>query len=343
MAITRAPFGKLPDGTTAELFTITNAQGAILKVTNYGGTIVELHMPDKQGKLANVVLGFRTFEEYLKNPPYFGVTVGRFANRIAKGSFSIRGKSYTLPKNDHGINTLHGGTRGFNSYLWDATLGANTVTLKMVSPDGDQGFPGTLHAMAGFSLTHDNEVILTFGAQTDAPTPVNLCNHAYYNLAGAGNGNVLGHTMYLNASRYTPVDDLLIPTGEIAPVAGTPLDFTRPQTIGARIGQLTGGYDHNFVIDHPKPGDLTLAATARDPVSGRVMDVLATQPAVQLYTGNFLDETLVGNGGRYGKHGGLCLETQHFPDSPNRVNFPDTILLPGQKYAHKAVHRFRTI
>ena len=342
MAITKTPFGKTSDGQAVDLFTLTNAQGAVAKVTTFGAILTELHIPDKHGKLANVVLGFSTFDSYLTPHPHLGSTVGRYTNRISNGQFTLDGKTYTLAKNDHGVANLHGGPRGFDKFVWTAAIHGNTLELTLVSPAGDQGFPGTLRATATYTLSDKNELILTFGATTDAPTPINMCNHSYFNLAGAGMGSVLNHTVYLNAKCYTPTDAKLLPTGEILPVAGTPLDFLTPTVIGARIAQLPGGgYDNNFVINHANPGDLTLAATVTEPISGRIMDVLTTQPAVQLYTGNFLDGSVTGNGGKYLQHYGFCLETQHFPDSVNHPNFPNTILRPGQTYHHQAIYRFR--
>ena len=345
MPISKSPCGKTTDGQAVELYTLTNAQGASAKVISYGAILTELHIPDKQGKLANVVLGFPSLDSYLQTHPFFGATTGRYANRISNGQFVLDGKTYTLPKNDHGIATLHGGTRGIDKYVWSAASNGNTLTFTLLSPAGDNGFPGNLKLTATYTLTDKNELVLTFGATTDAPTPVNLCNHSYFNLAGAGAGTILNHTMQINAKSYTPTDANLLPTGEIAPVAGTPLDFTTPTAIGARIAQLAkapgGGYDNNFVINHAKPGDLTLAATATDPASGRIMDVLTTQPAIQLYTANFLDGTLTGNGGKYVQYGGFCLETQDFPDSVNHPNFPNTIIRPGQPYHHQAIYRFR--
>lgn len=342
MAITKSPYGKTTDGQAVDLYTLTNSQDASAKVTTFGAILTELHVPDKHGKLANVALGFSTLDGYLKPHPHLGSTVGRYANRIADGQFTLDGKTYTLAKNDNGVANLHGGPRGFDKFVWTAAVHGNTLELTLISPAGDQGFPGTLKATATYTLTDKNELILTFGATTDAPTPINMCNHAYFNLAGAGTGTVLNHLVYLNAQCYTPTDANLLPTGEILPVAGTALDFTKPTAISARIAHCSGGgYDNNFVINHAKPGDLTLAATVTDPASGRIMDVLTTQPAIQLYTGNFLDGSVTGNGGTYLKHYGFCLETQHFPDSVNHPNFPNTILRPGQTYHHQAIYHFR--
>lgn len=342
MAITKAAWGKTPEGSPVDLYTLTNARGMVAKVTTYGGILTELHAPDKQGKIDNIVLGFSTLASYLKGHPYFGATVGRYANRIAKGTFTLNGKTYHLPINN-GPNSLHGGDVGFDKKVWEASASGKTLTLTLRSPDGDQGYPGNLAATVAYTLTDENELILTFEAVSDAPTPVNLCNHSYFNLAGAGQPSIMNHTLYLNASAYTPVNEELIPSGQIAPVADTPMDFTHPTTVGARAAQVPGGYDHNFVINHKKPHDLTLAATVTEPTTGRALDVLTTQPGVQFYAGNFLDPSIHGNGGSYPKNSGLCLETQHFPDSPNHPNFPSTILEPGRKYSEKTIYRFRTI
>lgn len=341
--VTRSAFGKMPDGTAVELFTLVNSAGVTLKVTNYGTIITELHVPDRQGKTADVVLGFDSLEGYLAGHPYFGCTVGRFANRIAKGQFTLEGKTYQLAINN-GPNTLHGGIKGFDKVVWKAEpLEGSGVRFTHVSPDGDENFPGTLNVEVSITLTDENEVVLDYKATTDKATPVNLTNHSYFNLAGAGNGNVLDHVMMLNASHYTPVDDTSIPTGEIAPVARTPMDFTSPHPIGARmrnIGNTPAGYDHNYVIDSGFK-KLAMAARTSDLKSGRVMETFTTTPGVQLYTSNYLDSTLKGKQGKvYPQYGAFCLETQYFPDSVNKPNFPSCILHPGQLYHQKTIYKF---
>jgi len=345
--IIKTPYGLLPDGSHADLFTFTNTRGVVAKITNYGGHLTELHVPDKSGRVANVVLGFDNLAQFVAPHPSFGATIGRVANRIARGTFTLSGKTYHLPTNA-GTSTIHGGPKGFEKYLWHASLSADTLTLTLDSPDGDMGFPGNLRATVSFSLSDTSELIITFAATADQPTPVNLCNHAYFNLAGAGNPSILDHILYLNANAYTSTDAQQIPTGQIASVAGTPMDFNTPTAIGARIAQVlgggaAGGYDHNYVVNHPSPNsrDLVLAATVTDPKSGRSMDVLTTQPGVQLYTANNLNGKIAGNGGAYPKQSALCLETQHFPDSVHHAHFPTTVIHPGQTYRERAIYRFR--
>jgi len=343
MPITRSEFGRTPEGKAAELFTLTNANGVILKITNYGARVTELHVPDRAGKLANVTLGFDHFTGYLGDQPYFGTIVGRVSNRIAKGTFQVEGKTYHLTINN-GHNTLHGGKAGIDRALWKSTpierKDGPGIDFSHVSPDGDQGFPGNLAIAACYTLTNDNAMRVELEATTDRTTPVNLCNHAYFNLAGAGSGTIYDHVVTLNASRYTPVNSELIPTGELLPVAGTVMDFTNPMPIGLRIHEVPGGgYDHNYVIDRAS-GELIKAARVEEPASGRTMDVQTTQPGVQFYTGNFLDGSLTGIGGKYIRHGGFCLETQHFPDSVNHPNFPTTLLRPGETYRETAVYKF---
>lgn len=342
MSVTRASFGRA-NNQSVELFTITNAHGLVMKVTNYGGIITELYTPDRSGRLANIVLGFDSLPPYLQPHPYFGATIGRFANRIAGGEFVLNGKTYKLPRND-GPNTLHGGPHGFDKVVWRATVLADGVRLDYTSPDGDQGFPGTLEASVIYRLTDDNHLLAEYSATSDQPTPVNSTNHSYFNLRGAGQGDVLGHVLYLAADAYTPVDATLIPTGEVRPVAGTPFDFRQALPIGARIAQLKqghpqGGYDHNFVV-RGELADLKRVALVSEPTTGRAMEVHSTQPGVQLYTGNFLDGSLRGHGGVYVQHGALCLETQHFPDSVHQPDFPSTILLPSETYHQRATFKF---
>lgn len=336
-------FGALPDGRTVTLFTLTNLNGLVAKVTNYGTIITELHVPDRRGQLADVVLGFDRLEPYLKGHPYFGCTVGRVANRIAGGQFTLDGKTYKLAVNN-GPNHLHGGLRGFDKVLWQAEpQGAEALKFTYLSPDMEEGYPGRLEVTVLMTLTPANELRIDYTATTDKATPVNLTNHSYFNLAGEGAGDVLGHVLMIAADHYTPANAALIPTGEIKPVKGTPLDFTRPTPIGARFSQLQGdplGYDNNFVLNSGGRS-LALAARVAEPKSGRVMEVHATQPGIQLYTANFLDGSLVGKRGvAYARHSAFCLETQHFPNAVNEPGFPSVILRPGQTYRHTTNYRF---
>ena len=350
-SISRKPFGKTADGTPVELYTLTNGRGMTVSITNYGATVVSLWVPDRNGKPGDVVLGFDTLEEYLAGCPYFGAVVGRYGNRIAKGRFTLDGKEYTLATNNN-ENHLHGGLKGFDKVVWTAKgvladKGPGLV-LSYLSEDGEEGYPGNLRVTVRYIVTDDNELVIHYDATTDKPTPVNLTNHSYFNLAGQGSGTILDHQMMLNADRFTPVDKGLIPTGELRSVADTPMDFRRPTAIGARIDQDTeqlrfgGGYDHNWVLNK-KDGEMSLAARVYDPSTGRVMEVFTTEPGVQFYCGNFLDGSKVGKGGKAYKHRyGFCLETQHFPDSPNKPDFPSTILKPGEKYSTTTVYKFST-
>lgn len=344
MSIQTSSFGKTRSGQEVLLFTLTNAKGAVVKLTTWGARIVELHMPDRTGKLANLVLGFDRVEGYF-NPaePYFGCTVGRVANRIAGAKFTLDGTTYSLPANN-GANTLHGGTEGWDKRVWTAvateTPEGPSVTFTLTSPDGDQGFPGSVQAKTIYTLTHNNELKQQFIATTDKATLVNMTNHSYFNLRGAGNGNVLGHELILAADRFTPVNDQLIPTGQRVTVHGTPLDFTTPQLIGTNI-VAAGGYDHNFDLRN-EDGSMVRAAHVREPESGRVMEVLTTQPGIQLYTANFLDGSLKGNGGAYLAHSAFCLEPQHFPDAIHQPAFQSPTLRPGQTYNHAVIYRFST-
>lgn len=339
--VMQTQFGTMPDGRPVELYTLTNANGAVLKVINYGTIITELHVPDRAGRLGDVVLGFDNLGQYLAGHPYFGCTVGRVANRIAGAKFTLEGKTYTLAAND-GPNHLHGGLKGFDKVLWQAEV-QNDASVKFTytSPDGEEGYPGNLAVTVVMTWTDQNELVLEYTATTNKPTPVNLTNHSYFNLASEG--DILGHVLMLSASQYTPADASLIPTGEIKPVAGTPLDFTMPTPIGARFDQLDTnprGYDHNFVINRAGKG-LALAARVFEPNSGRVMEVFTTEPGVQLYTGNFLDGSLKGKRGVvYSQYTGFCLETQHFPDAVNKPAFPSIILRPGHTYHQTTVYRF---
>lgn len=344
--VVREVFGKLPDGREAHRFVCRNAAGAVMKLTDYGATLVELHVPDREGRLGNVVLGFPTLEGYLQHTAYFGCTVGRYANRIAGGKFTLDGQEYTLAANN-GSNHLHGGLRGFDKVLWTAEEFTDErgvgVAFTYRSADGEEGYPGNLDTWAVYTLTGENVLRIEWTATTDRPTVVNLTNHAYWNLAGEG--NILEHELMLAADEYLPVNEGLIPTGQRAAVAGTPLDFTRPHTVGSRLAALKadqpppGGYDHCYVL-RSQDGSLALAARLREPACGRVLEVWTTQPGIQLYTGNFLDggET---NGG-FAQHAALCLETQHWPDSPNREEFPSTVLRPGETYRQVSEFRFRT-
>lgn len=344
MGITKAAFGSLPDGRSVDIYTLTNSNGIRARIMNYGGTLVSLEAPDRTGKMADVVLGFDNIEGYVKDSPYFGCITGRFANRIAHGRFTLDGVEYKLAKND-GENHLHGGLVGFNKKIWQVEAsevkGAPTMKCTYRSPDGEEGFPGNLDVTVVYTLSDSNEWAIVYSAVTDKATPVNLTNHTYWNLAGEGTGDVLGHEMQIFASRYTPVDSGLIPTGEVKTLDASPLDFRTSTPIGARIAQVEGGYDHNYVLDGPT-GSLTLAARACDPKSGRVLEVSTSEPAIQLYTGNFLGGFSGKKSVPYGKHFGFCLETQHYPDSVNQPDFPSVILRPGQTYRHVTVHKFLT-
>ena len=350
--VSRAPFGTLPDGSPIELFTFTNAHGVEVRAMTYGGIIVSLRVPDRRGRLDDIVLGHDAAAPYVaNNDPHFGAIVGRYANRIAKGRFVLDGKTYQLPTNN-GPNHLHGGVKGFDNVLWRAEPvqddGGAGVALTYTSRDGEEGYPGTLTARVTYTLTHKNELIVDYHATTDAPTVINLSQHSYFNLAGHGARDVLDHELQIFADRFTPVDEALIPLGELAPVEGTPFDFRKPTTIGARIDRdhvqirRGRGYDHNFVLTRAADG-LQRAARVSERSSGRTMDVATTEPGVQLYTGNFLDGTITGKQGRvYQRRFGFCLETQHFPDSPNKPSFPPTVLRPGAEFRSRTVFTFGT-
>lgn len=344
--LTQDTFGKLKDGREVVLFTLRNKDDCVAKVMTYGALLTELHVPDRKGRLADVVLGFDNLEGYLAGHPYFGATVGRVANRIAKGKFTLKGVEYTLATNNP-PNHLHGGERGFDKVLWLAepvnVEDGVAVKFTYVSKDGEEGYPGNLTAMVTYTLTNKNELRVDYQATTDKATPVNLTHHSYFNLAGPAAGNIHGHELTILADTYTPNDATGIPTGEIKPVAGTPLDFTQPTTIGKRIAELKGepgGYDHNYVL-RGKAGELVSAAIVREPQSGRIMEIFTTEPGLQFYSGNYLDGKLKGKGGvTYQKHQGFCLEAQHFPDSVNHPHFPSVILEPGATYKQTTIHRF---
>jgi aldose 1-epimerase len=341
-------FGEMPDGTTIEDYTLTNAHGAQIKIIPYGGIITEIRVPDRQGQLDDVVLGFDDLKSYLSGHPYFGCLVGRVANRIANGKFTLDGKTYTLATNN-APHTLHGGKEGFDKKVWKVqdkgtAPGKGWIRLNYLSKDGEEGYPGNLTSTVTYTWTDGNELRIDYQATTDKPTPVNLTNHSYFNLRGTKMpGDILGHEIYLAAANYTPANETLIPTGKIEPVAGTPFDFTKPIAIGARIDQLKGnpgGYDVNYVLDSGGK-KLALAARVTEPKTGRVLEMHTTEPGVQFYSGNFLDGTLKGKGGvAYKKHFGLCLEAQHFPDAVNQSNFAPIIRRPGQTYMQTTVYRF---
>jgi len=340
------PFGSA-DGQAVTLYTLRNSKGAEARICNYGGIVVSLKVPDKNGTIGDVVLGYDKLEDYVKVTPYFGCLVGRYGNRIARGQFTLNGVTCTLATNNY-PNALHGGAKGFDKRVWqakayDSPAGPQLV-LRYVSKDGEEGYPGTLFVKAAYTLTEDNGLRLDYAATTDKDTVLNLTHHSYFNLAGKG--DILGHEVMLPAGRFTPVDATLIPTGELKPVAGTPFDFTRPTAIGARINQedeqlkFGGGYDHNWVFTK-RIGDLTLLARVTEPTTGRVLEVWSTEPGLQFYTGNFLDGTITGKGGWVYQHrNAFCLEPQHFPDSPNQPNFPSVVLKPGQTYRNTIIYRF---
>ncbi len=357
-------FGQTQSGDVVDLYTLTNRRGMEVSISTYGGVVVSLKVPDRTGAPGDVVLGFDNLEGYLKPNPYFGAIVGRYGNRIAHGQFTLDGVEYTLAKNN-GENSLHGGNRGFDKRIWTATNpadigyvvgirsllpwrdhGAQSLELTYQSKDGEEGYPGNLSATVTYTLTDNNALRIDYAATTDKDTVVNLTNHSYFNLAGQGNGDVLGHQVTVFADRFTPVDKTMIPTGELRNVQGTPFDFRRPHAIGERINasdeqlRLGRGYDHNFVLNRTGSG-LELAARVSEPKTGRVLEVLTTEPGVQFYTANFLDGTLKGKGGKvYGPRSAFCLETQHFPDSPNKADFPSVVLKPGGRYRTTTVYHF---
>jgi len=332
---------------TIEVFTLKNAQGAEVQITNFGARVISIKVPDRDGKFGDVVLGFDSLASYQSPNPYFGGIVGRYANRIAKGKFTIDGTTYQLAANDRS-NHLHGGIKGFDNVVWSARLEAPTqLDLTYESPDGDEGYPGTLITKTTYSLTEDNGLSIELRAMTDKPTVVNLANHSYFNLTGDSTKSILDHKIQINADHFTPTDAESIPTGELAAVEGTPFDFRTLTPIGARIAEKDQqlvygfGYDHNWVLNKANPTELFLAAKVVDPLSGRQLEVLTTEPGLQFYSGNLLDGSVTGKGGvRYVKYAGICLETQHFPDSPNQPTFPSAELKPGQEYYHRVIYRF---
>ncbi len=342
--VEKKAFGKLPDGTEVEEYTLHSGKGAVAKIITYGATLTELWVPDKSGKNADVVLGFDNLQQYLGDHPFFGATIGRYGNRIAKGQFSIDGHQYSLFLNN-GPNSLHGGKEGFNRKVWRAepVKAAHGAAVKFtyVSKDSEEGYPGTLTTSVTYELTDDNALKLTYHASTDKPTVVNLTNHSYFNLSGAGSGDILNEVLQIDADRYTPVDSTLIPTGELKSVEGTPFDFRKPTAIGARNAQVpgTGGYDHNFVLNG-SAGKLRKIGSVSDPASGRAMEIWTTEPGVQLYVSLGLNGSIHGIGGAYAKFGALCLETQHFPDSPNHPAFPSTVVRPAKDYHSETIYKF---
>jgi aldose 1-epimerase len=342
MDIKKQFFGKTEDGKSVDSYTLTNAHGLKAEIITFGGIVTSLQVPDRNGKFADIVLGCDDVNDYAKKSPYFGALIGRFGNRIAKGKFTLDGVEHTLATNNS-PNHLHGGVKGFDKVVWTAkpmqTKEGQALKLTYKSRDGEEGYPGNLSCTVTYTLTDNNELKISYEAKTDKDTIVNLTHHSYFNLAGFSSGDVLGHELMINADRFTPVDKTLIPTGEIKAVKGTPWDFTKPTAIGSRIKDVEGGYDHNYVLNSSN-GSLALAATAYEPKTGRVLEVSTTEPGVQFYSGNFLDGTLKGKGAVYNKHAGFCLEAQHFPDSPNKSNFPSVVLKPGKKYTQLTVYKF---
>lgn len=347
-----AAFSRIIDGSQVDLYTLKNSNGLEVKITNYGGIVVSLTVPDRNGTLGDVVLGYETLNEYIGMTPYFGALIGRFGNRIANGRFTLNGLEYQLAQNE-GLNALHGGRKGFDKVVWQAdkadTIDGPALKLTYTSKDGEENYPGALHCVVIYILTNSNELKIVYAAETDKLTFVNLTHHSYFNLKDGGTSQILEHELMINASRFTPIDKGLIPTGELRPVAGTPFDFSRSTPIGARIEnddeqlKLAKGYDHNWVLDR-QGKDPALAASLYEPASGRLMEVLTTEPGLQFYSGNFLDGTNRGKGGAAYQHRtAVCLEAQHFPDSPNRLEFPTTELKPGEKYTQTTVYRFSTI
>jgi aldose 1-epimerase len=349
-AMSKTAIGKTAAGEAVDLYTLRNAKGLSVDIANYGGIVVSLRTPDRNNRINDIVLGFDTLDGYLGDHPYFGAIIGRYGNRIAKGRFSLDGQEYSLARNN-GENHLHGGIRGFDKVVWTARLNpaSNSLELSYLSKDGEEGYPGNLSVKVTYTLTENDELKIDYDATTDKTTVVNLTNHSYFDLRGQeSQGDISGHRIMIAADRFTPVDSGLIPTGELRPVEGTPFDFRQPRAIGERISaddeqiRIGKGYDHNFVLNS-NGGTLALAARVTEPDTGRVMEVYTTEPGVQFYTGNFLDGSIIGKGGkRYAHRSGFCLETQHFPDSPNHPNFPPVILKPGSRYRTTTVYGFST-
>lgn len=349
-SISKTDFGKTPAGKAVEIYTLRNAKGAEARIMTYGGIVQSLKLPDRNGKLEDIVLGYDDLAGYIKETPYFGALIGRYGNRIGGAKFTLDGKTYTLAGNNKG-NSLHGGKKGFDKVVWQVAEAeveehGSELELTYLSPDGEEGFPGNLKVTAEYSLTDDNELKVEFTAKTDKPTVVNLTHHSYFNLRGQGNGDILDHVVQINADKTTPVDKGLIPTGDLADVTGTPFDFRKPTTIGARINapdtvlQYGPGYDHNWVINKPA-GKFGLQARVVEPTSGRVMEVWSDEPGLQFYAGNFLDGSIKGKGGvAYQHRTGFCMEPQHYPDSPNKPQFPSVVLKPGQTYHNVIVYKF---
>ncbi len=344
-------FGKTLDGIEVYVYTLKNAGGMEARITNYGGILISLKVPDRSGKLDDVVLGYDSLSQYISNSPYFGAIVGRYANRIGKAKFILNGHDYALAANN-GPNSLHGGIKGFDKVVWNVngvdSKPGKSLALTYLSKDGEEGYPGNLTVEVVYSLTDSNELRVDYKAMTDKPTVLNLTHHSYFNLAGAGNGDILSHELYIDADRFTPIDSTLITTGELRPVKGTPMDFTKPTAIGARINEKDEqlkyglGYDFNWVLNK-KDSELKLAARVQEPTSGRVMEVFTTEPGIQFYSGNFLNGSNIGKGGKkYDHRYGFCLETQHFPDSPNKPNFPSTELVPGKTFDSTTIYKFST-
>lgn len=338
----REKFGQTDEGVSVDLFTLTNDNGLTVKITNYGGIVTSMLVPDKMGNFEDVVLGFDNLQNYLDGHPYFGALIGRYANRIAKGMFELKGVLYHLAANN-GENHLHGGNRGFDKVVWDSEpfVGENEVGLNLsyLSKDMEEGYPGNLNVKVTYRLTNEDQLIIDYFAETDKACPVNLTHHSYFNLT-AGKENILNHKLMINANSYVGIDKNLIPTGQISDLIGTEMDFTLPDIVGSRIDKVDGGYDHCYIINK-NPDDMSLIARVHEETSGRIMEVYSTEPGVQFYSGNFLDGSIKGkNGIVYEKHFGFCLETQHFPDSPNQKDFPSTILYPGESYAYSTIYKF---
>jgi aldose 1-epimerase len=349
MKIHKESFGEF-DGKKVDIYTLTNANQVEIKISNYGGIVTSIKLPDKNGKFDDVALGYNNLQGYIRNNPYFGCIVGRYGNRIGKAKFTLEGDEFTLVKND-GENNLHGGSKGFDKVLWNAEpiTGEDSLSLKLtyLSKDGEEGFPGNLKVTVTYTLTNDNSFCIDYLATTDKTTVINLTNHTYWNFAGEGSGDILKHELMLNADYFTPVDQGLITTGEIRAVENTPMDFRNPTAIGDRIEadyeqlKFGKGYDHNWVLNLEEDAEPNLAATVYEPVSGRFMEVFTTEPGIQFYSGNFLDASITGKSGKaYGLRNGFCLETQHFPDSPNKPEFPSVVLKPGEIYKTTTIHKF---